>query len=171
MLRVDLRALDRGPVETRAAVPPGDPALLDLGFTLAADVRVSGRLTAAGPGQFYWSGQLVTSVAANCRRCLKEITLAVEAPLEVLFTEQADTDDPLARVIPARATVVDLSEPIREELILAVPEYALCRDDCRGLCPHCGKDLNVGPCACAPEPDARWAALEALRSTLPPDER
>jgi uncharacterized protein len=110
-------------------------------------------------------------VATSCRRCLKDITVAVEAPLEVLFTEEADSDDPSARVIPARATVVDLGEPIREELILTVPEYALCRDDCRGLCSRCGKDLNAGPCSCPPEPDARWAPLEALRSAWPPEER
>ncbi|MBI3981405.1 MAG: DUF177 domain-containing protein [Gemmatimonadetes bacterium] len=171
MLRVDLRALDRGPVETTATVKPDDPALHDVGFALAEPVRVSGRLSAAGPGQFYWSARLVTSIAASCRRCLKDITVAVEAPLDVLFTEHADSDDPSARVIPARTTAVDLGEPIREELILAVPEFAVCRDDCRGLCPRCGKDLNSGPCSCAPEPEARWAALEALRSALPPDER
>ncbi|HWP39019.1 MAG TPA: DUF177 domain-containing protein [Gemmatimonadales bacterium] len=171
MLRIDLRALDRGPVETAATVQPDDPALHDVGFVLAEAVRVNGRLLAAGAGQFYWSGLLRTTVAATCRRCLKDIAVAVEAPLEVLFTEEADSDDPSARVIPVHATAVDLDEPIREELILAVPEYSVCRDDCRGLCPRCGKDLNTGPCSCAPEPDLRWAALEALRSTLPPDER
>jgi uncharacterized protein len=60
---------------------------------------------------------------------------------------------------------------IREELILAVPEYVLCREECRGLCPRCGKDLNEGPCACRPEPDPRWAALEALKHMGPDGER
>ena len=169
MFRIDLRSVDRGPVETTASLPPDDPAVRDAGFQLAEPVRVSGRLSAAGPGQYYWSGRLLTRVATTCRRCLRDISVAVEAPIETLFTDDAGSDDPSARVIPARVTTLDLGEPIREELILAVPEFAVCRDDCRGLCPHCGKDLNSGPCSCAPEPDSRWAALEALRSMRPPD--
>ena len=55
---------------------------------------------------------------------------------------------------------------IRDELILAAPRYLQCRDDCRGLCPRCGQDLNAGPCGCAPEPDPRWSALYALRERL-----
>jgi uncharacterized protein len=171
MFRVDLRAVDRGPVETAASLPTDDPALRDAGFVLAEPVRVSGRLTAAGPGQYYWSAGLKTRVAASCRRCLRDMSVPVESPIEVLFTEETGGDDPGARVIPANATTLDLSDPVREELILAVPEFVVCRDDCRGLCPRCGKDLNAGPCSCAPEPDARWAALEVLRSMRPPDER
>ena len=48
-----------------------------------------------------------------------------------------------------RPPQIDLSTCVREELALAVPRYPLCRDDCAGLCPRCGADLNAGPCACA----------------------
>jgi len=170
-LRVDLRALDRGPVETTASLSPDDPAVRDAGFVFTEPVQVSGRLSDVGPGQYYWSAHVTTRLATSCRRCLRDVTVAVEAPLEALFTEDASSDDASARVIPARAGVLDLGGPLREELILAVPEFVLCRDDCRGLCPRCGKDLNVGPCSCAPAGDARWAALESLRGVLPPDER
>lgn len=170
-MRVDLRELDRGPVETTASLPPDDPVVREAGFMLTEPVRVQGRLSNVGPGEYYWSARLTTRVATSCRRCLRDVTVEVEAPLEALFTEDATSPDSSARVIPARAAVLDLGEPIREELILAVPEFVVCRDDCRGLCPRCGKDLNTGPCSCAPERDARWAALESLRSVLPPDER
>ncbi|HEX9582565.1 MAG TPA: DUF177 domain-containing protein [Gemmatimonadales bacterium] len=171
MLRVDIRAVDRGPVETTASLSPDDPAVRAAGIELAEPARVSGRLSAAGPGQYYWAARLKARVATSCRRCLRDVAVAVEAPIATLFTDDAGSEDPSARVIPARATTLDLSEPIREELILAVPEFVVCRDDCRGLCARCGKDLNVGPCSCAPEPDGRWAALEALRGTRPPDPR
>jgi uncharacterized protein len=56
---------------------------------------------------------------------------------------------------------------VREELGLAVPKFLECRDDCRGLCPNCGKDLNAGPCGCAaPAVDPRWRALADLKGKI-----
>ena len=48
-------------------------------------------------------------------------------------------------------------------VLLSVPLFAVCRDECKGLCPKCGTDLNVGTCACAPETDSRWDTLRAIR--------
>jgi uncharacterized protein len=52
--------------------------------------------------------------------------------------------------VPPSAGRIDLAEVVREELALAVPPFVLCREDCAGLCPKCGSDLNAGPCECAP---------------------
>ncbi|MBM3157836.1 MAG: DUF177 domain-containing protein, partial [Chloroflexi bacterium] len=61
--------------------------------------------------------------------------------------------------------ILDLSEAIRQYTIMALPMKPVCREDCAGLCPHCGRNLNLGPCKCPPAPpDARWAPLLALRS-------
>ena len=65
---------------------------------------------------------------------------------------------------------VDLTETVREELVLSVSDYTLCRDTCKGLCPRCGADRNTDSCNCEPEPDPRWAGLEALRGALPGNE-
>jgi uncharacterized protein len=90
--------------------------------------------------------------------------MRVDAPVNILFTEDEQADDPAVYVIPPRSRTLDLSGAVREELILAVPDYLLCREDCAGLCPHCGKDLNEGPHECAGRStDPRWAALEALK--------
>ncbi|MFQ6047200.1 MAG: DUF177 domain-containing protein [Gemmatimonadales bacterium] len=165
MVRLDLALLAAGPVETAAEVPADDPLFEDVDFILAAPVVVSGRLTASGPGRYYWDARLATTVATACRRCLARVDVQVESDLEALFSEDASLDDPASYLIPGGARELDLSQPIREELILAVPEYVLCREDCRGLCSRCGKDLNEGPCGCGSEPDPRWAALERLRVT------
>jgi uncharacterized protein len=53
---------------------------------------------------------------------------------------------------------------------LAVPEYSLCNEGCRGICPRCGTDLNTGSCSCEPESDPRWAGLDKLKATLPDEE-
>jgi len=169
MLQVDLRAAADGPVETNAEVPVADPALADLDTVPIRPVAVSGRLMASGPGSYYWEGRVRTEVRVTCRRCLAPVTAEVADEVRLLFTEDEDNDDPSAVIIPPRATEIELAEVIREALILAVPEYPLCRDDCRGLCPRCGADLNDGPCGCRPEADPRWAALQA-RPARPTDE-
>jgi len=91
--------------------------------------------------------------------------------MDILFTEDGQTDDPEAYLIPRRAAELDLGDAVREELILAVPEYVLCREDCRGMCPRCGVDLNAGPCDCTPVPGPGGSVFEVLRRLGPEDTR
>jgi len=170
MLRIDLGALRRGPLDVAQVVAADDPVFEQIEFQLMEPVRLSGRLMDAGMGQYYWHGGLRARVLSECRRCLTYVEVDVDQQVEVLFTEDRATDDPAAYVINRETKELDLSEAVREELILAVPEYVLCKDDCRGICPRCGTDLNTGPCECTPETDSRWSALQALRSQLPDDE-
>ena len=163
MLEVDVRELAHGPVETKAVVAVDDPLVAGLQATFGGPVRVAGRLQAAGEGRFYWHGSLDTVVTAECRRCLAPVTAPVAARIGALFSPVAD-DDPDAYPVPPDARTIDLRPAVREELILALPRYVVCREDCRGLCRRCGKDLNAGPCACAASAtDSRWEGLAALR--------
>jgi uncharacterized protein len=171
MLRVDLRALAAGPLETDVVVQPDDPGLADLEFTPIEPVRVSGRIMASGPGSYYWEGRLRTRVRVACRRCLAPVEVVIDERVDLLFTEDQGADDPSAVVIPPRATELDLGDAIREELILTAPEFAVCREDCRGICPRCGKDLNDGPCGCPPVRDPRWDALAGLEPRADEEKR
>jgi uncharacterized protein len=167
MLRADLRELARGPVETRADLPTTDGLFAGLDFALAEPVRVTGRLQPAGEGRFYWHAKLAARVTEMCRRCLEPVQVTVEADVKALFTQDPDAlDDPDSYPLPPDATEIDVTPAVREELILAVPQYVVCRDDCRGLCPRCGHDLNAGSCGCAPATDLRWQALAALKGKL-----
>jgi uncharacterized protein len=170
MLRVDLHAATTGALETNAEVPADDPGFSDLEVVPIAPVRVSGRLMPSGPGSYYWAGRVETGVQVTCRRCLAPLTITLNEAVRLLFTEDQDNEDPSTVIIPPRAASLDLGDAIREALILAVPEYPLCREDCRGLCPRCGADLNDGPCGCRSATDPRWAALEALRRAGHDDE-
>jgi uncharacterized protein len=167
MLRIDLRELARGPVETQAEIGPLDPLFEGLGVTLAGPVRVEGRLQGTGEDRFYWNGTLQTTVAGECRRCLTPVTVPVTAEVGALFTRDTDAAQDLdSYPLQSNDTEVDLRPVVREELALVVPRFVECRADCRGLCPHCGKDLNAGPCGCAPAADPRWRALADLKSKL-----
>lgn len=167
MLQIDLRELSRGPVDTQAEVAPTDPMFAGLDLVLAGPVVVGGRLQSTGEGRYYWHGTLSTLVRGECRRCLVPVVVPVNAVVGALFTSEADAlEDPEAYGLPAHATEIDLGPAVREELVLAAPRYVECRADCRGLCPRCGKDLNAGPCGCAPEPDPRWRALADLKGKI-----
>lgn len=152
---------------TEASFAAEDPLFADLDFVPAEAVRVSGRLSMTGPGRYYWSAKIETAVLRTCRRCLEEVEVAIRAPVSLWFTEDREDQDPSVWVIPQRSVELDLGDAVREELILAVPEYVLCREDCRGLCDQCGQDLNLGSCACRRRPDERWSVLEELRGRLP----
>lgn len=167
MLQVDLRELAHGPVDTTGELAQTDPSFEGLDLTLAEPVRVTGRLQATGEGRYFWHGSLRAAVAAQCRRCLKPVTVPLEAEVGALFSRDADAlEDPDAYALGPEAREIDLRPAIREEVFLAAPRYVLCRDDCRGLCPRCGHDLNAGACGCATEPDLRWSALAPLRDML-----
>ncbi len=167
MLHVDLRELARGPVDTQGQLAGNDPLFEGLGASLAEPVRVAGRLHAAGEGRFYWRASLRTGVAGECRRCLTPVTVPIVADVDALFSQDPDAlEDPSSYALAPDATGIDLRDALREELLLAVPQWVVCRDDCRGLCPRCGKDLNAGPCGCPPAVDQRWSSLAALKYKL-----
>lgn len=110
----------------------------------------------------------------KCSRCLRDI----EVPLEMDFEEEffASTDPRTGAALPPPEDVeafridgeqmLSLDEAVRQYWAATVPLQSLCRPDCLGLCPRCGKDLNEGPCDCEPEADERWAALGELSSEL-----
>ncbi len=124
-------------------------------------VHVTGRLSAAGHGRFYLSGRFEGVTATSCRRCLNDVSVNVADDLHLLFAEsgidEAEEDDVV--LIPTGARELDVRPAIREEWLLAVPSFALCREDCKGLCVNCGADLNQGACECPPVTDPRWAGL------------
>jgi uncharacterized protein len=151
MLRVDIREIQRGPVRTSAELQPGDPAFDGLGLDLVGPVTVQGQLQATGAGEYLWRGRLHGLVRGECRRCLTEVIdeVNVEVDAAVFSSDPEAADDPGFYPLPERAPAVDVGAVVREEFALAAQSHLLlCRDDCAGLCPKCGADLNAGPCAC-----------------------
>jgi uncharacterized protein len=149
MLRVDLRELRKGPIETGGRLDADDPALAGLGHAFEGPVDVEGRLQEAG-ADYLWRGTIRATALHECRRCLAPVRQQIDAPVDVLFSTDPDAaDDPSVYPLPEGSTHVDITEAVREELALAVAPLVVCRDDCAGLCPKCGADLNAGPCACS----------------------
>jgi uncharacterized protein len=90
-------------------------------------------------------------VRGECRRCLTDVLDDVDIDVDaaVFSTDPEAADDPDFYALSERATSVDVTDVVREELALAAhSDLLLCRQDCAGLCPKCGADLNAGPCDC-----------------------
>ncbi len=168
MLRLDLARLDReGVVRVDADVPADDPLWKDTEFTFDGPVHVRLRASAAGSGEVVVRGEVEARLAQECRRCLEPVvgTLAQEITLVFLSSDTPGiAEDGETRVFDARASMLDLSEPLREEMVLAFDPYVVCDQECRGLCPRCGANRNTEECGCSrDEPDPRWDALRALK--------
>lgn len=169
MLRVDLGQLGReGSVVVESRISPQDDLWKDTDLQWTGDVDVRLRATFAGTGEVVARGQARGTLRQECRRCLKPVETEVVHDLTLVFIEDGsdeEDDGGSTYVFEASGAELDLSEAVREEVILAVNPYVVCDPDCRGLCPQCGKDLNEGPCDCTEdETDPRWAALRELKS-------
>src|SRR5688500_1056079 len=147
MLTFDLRSLEAQAANVDDRLDSDDAVWQEGDPKPDSGVRVTGRLSATGTGQFYWHGRISGDVTTDCRRCLKEAHGHVEDESHIIYSEpdELTEDDPDIYPIEAGANELDLRPAIREEWLLAQPRYVLCRDDCKGLCPRCGKDLNEGP--------------------------
>jgi uncharacterized protein len=121
---------------------------------------------------FTVSGSVRWRVTGECFRCLAPASQELEVPLQLVIQrrratveeQQVVADDGEAALCDPGAPVFDLRPLLRETVVVESPVRVSCRDDCKGLCPQCGGDLNQGACTCAAEPaDSRWAALKDVR--------
>lgn len=119
--------------------------------------------------QLFVQGTTEGVLMAECDRCLADVRHPVHAPLNLFYqvtpdARKAQPDDAtdVQSIHPEQDAIV-LDADVRQALLLEVPLKVLCRDDCRGLCPGCGANLNTEACRCEEAPiDPRWAKLADL---------
>ena len=136
-------------------------------YHLEAPVAVSVEFYRAGT-ELFFAGSLKTRTGAICARCAEEFDADTDRPFRFVLSPKSigyDADNLRAEDLEFslyEGTEVDLAPLIREQVLLALPTRPLCRDDCRGLCPKCGINLNRSTCSCVQ--DSFDPRLEALRS-------
>ncbi len=179
---ISLEILEQKPIDFREDIAPEK---LDLG----PDVRQAANLHSVGQASLIAEhhgpkgdiedirlvGELVTSVEVACARCLEPVTRAISRKFDLLYRPQgADAGREELSVTQAEADIgyytgdgLLLEDVLREQILLAVPLKVVCREDCKGLCPQCGQNLNQGACSCESKPpDPRWDALRGLKDKL-----
>jgi uncharacterized protein len=119
-------------------------------------------------------GKLATRLELTCARCLEPVGRPVEREFDLLYRpqgingghEELSVTDAEAEIGYYSGNGLLLEDVLREQVLLAVPMKTVCREECKGLCRQCGKNLNFETCSCAPPADARWQALNTLRDKL-----
>ena len=117
------------------------------------------------------NGKLHAETKLTCSRCLSLYPYHMELNLEEEYIPTVDmaSGSPLPSSGETNSftvdehQVIDLTEAVRQDMLLAIPIKPLCREDCAGLCQNCGHNLNLEPCGCPSEPiDPRWSKLNKL---------
>lgn len=154
MIKFSLARLEKEPIELIGDEPPEwleipPSELLDVVAPVHYDL-----LAKAVSGGALVEGKVRTSVAGSCGRCLEPVTREIENSGVCLFYEAPEGDE------------LDITEDVRAEMLVELPMNLLCTEDCRGLCPHCGVNLNHDNCSCNDDngdSDNRWGALDNLK--------
>lgn len=152
--------------------PEGDPVLAGGESHLIGQCELTLRATRAD-NKVELIGGVNVVVEFECDRCLATLSIPVEASFDLLYVPPIGTGD--EHELGANDLslgfyqdgVIDVDDLAREQIELALPMARLCSQECRGLCPECGANLNLGECACSEDQvDMRWAALKELKSKL-----
>ncbi len=102
-----------------------------------------------------------TTLDAVCDRCGKAFAQDKAVEYRCILAEELQNGES-DEIVLLEDGRVDAGELARTAFILGMDSKTLCSEDCKGLCPRCGADLNLGPCSCGKEPDPRLAALAKL---------
>ena len=114
-------------------------------------------------GVLMMTGSIRTTIHGICDRCAAEFDRDIDFPIDVvLVTEFANEENEDEWVFPLEGDSADLDDIVRTVFVLNLDSKLLCKEDCKGLCCRCGKNLNDGPCNCQKELDPRFAALKQL---------
>jgi uncharacterized protein len=109
-----------------------------------------------------------------CARCVEPVATPLSGNFDLIFRPQAADADPGERSITPDETEIgyyeesglSLEDVVREQVLLSLPSRTLCKEDCKGLCPRCGQNLNLETCNCNTTSDPRWNALAGLAGTI-----
>ena len=163
---LDLKPMLRGEI-TRMPIDFSIEPEAPFGVSFDGDVRVFGEITNRG-GYMRLEATAEIPYSGSCARCLSDVSGVYAMPFErTVVTEgtltEEQEEDNVDEYVILQNGMLDIDDSVREALILSFPMRLLCDEDCPGLCPKCGKNLNRGACGCSQkEIDPRLEVLKAL---------
>lgn len=119
-------------------------------------VRLVGTVEQIGD-EYIVDGAVVAHLEMDCARCLGLVVMELELPMRMIYQEvehperEQEVFDEGFMLIPIQCPELPLAEAVRDTVLVELPLQPLCREDCRGLCPHCGIDRNRETCDCGPD--------------------
>ncbi|HTY59684.1 MAG TPA: DUF177 domain-containing protein [Bacteroidota bacterium] len=164
-MKIQVGGLSEGVHEYSFRVAPAELGLSPE-FRNGVDVKATLEKTSR---QMFLRASVVTEAEVACDRCVAPIREPVVASYQMHYVweeSEAERIDPSeVQVILPGQSVIDVADDVRQTVILALPLKHVCREDCRGLCPHCGRNLNEGECDCKESrDDGTWDKLKELQN-------
>ena len=137
-----------------------DQTYLGVEIHFVQPLKVSGEFIYDGAG-INVRGVISAVIRSECARCTKVFDQPLSFEFDERFVRNPQPDD---ESYPYEGDEIDLSPMVLANLFLNIPVYSVCKEDCKGLCPVCGCDLNLSQCSCvlAEEKENSFAALEKL---------
>jgi len=168
-MEIDLKTLGEGVANWRKETEPEELELAYPDYTFADPVQINLKINQTD-NQYVIRGQVKTLARTRCVKCLNDFGLPIDAEVGWVVQVTADpkemeTSEDLDDfwLIEKGETHLDITSRVRELILVNLADHPVCRDDCRGLCPRCGNNLNEGPCGCqSKEIDNRWGPLRDL---------
>ncbi|MGI9056681.1 MAG: YceD family protein [Pyrinomonadaceae bacterium] len=168
---IELFNVKNSPHEFEFSLAPTEIEIEQENVRLIENVETTGKLT-KGIVQTDVEGTIRTSIEVECTRCLQPVEKKLEFPFKVSFitpenfteAKEAELNETDLDVSVYEDDKINLSELVREQIILNLPEQFFCSEGCKGLCDKCGANRNLIDCKCEEkEIDPRWAALKELK--------
>jgi len=161
---VPLNRIKEGVSEYNFRTKLSDPEVFS-GCIFSENIFVSLKIT-AGRGEYLCEFQASATGTFVCDRCLEEYKREIAVSSAVLFTFDHDNEDfesESVHILDRSSTEIDISSDVIDMLLIEVPVKKLCREDCKGLCPLCGVNLNKEKCSCPTDViDPRWEGLKNI---------
>jgi len=146
---------------------------LDRDLRQAGPLKAQGKaeLVAGALGEIRVSGHLTVVMEAACDRCLEAARCPIDTdfalyyrPVSEGYGDEKEIDAGEAEMGFYEGESLELNDVLREQVLLALPMQRVCREDCKGICPECGRNRNQSECQCRKASlDDRWAALKELK--------
>lgn len=162
-MKINISNLSEGKHECRLSSDPGD---IGLGEQFSSKVHVSVTLDKSSR-QLYLKASVQTTGVFHCDRCVDQFQKRLVNSYHMFYVyHEVDRRRHKAdevQFISPDMNEIDISEDVRQYVMLAVPFKLLCQENCAGLCPRCGQNLNHAQCSCTcKEIDPRWEGLQKL---------
>ncbi|HTR98515.1 MAG TPA: DUF177 domain-containing protein [Bacteroidota bacterium] len=165
MMKIQVGGLSEGVHEYSFRSTPADVGLPPE-FKNEVDVQAT---LEKSSGQLFLRARVSTSAEVACDRCVTLFQQPLQSKYQMYYLwEEPEEDryDPSeVQVLTPGQTVLDLTDDVRQTVLLSLPLKHVCREECKGLCPLCGKNLNEGSCNCTEtHEDGRWDKLKELQN-------
>lgn len=169
-MRIDIKSISHctgASLTIETEISPSEMTVSFQGYRLTRPLSFAGQLQNTGDGVLVLTGRIRTGYEGDCARCLVPVQAELDVTLSDVFrpkAEEGEAED--ENSYPYEGWKLDISQAIRDNLVLAMPQRLFCREDCSGICPDCGNNLNEKDCGCAAARASNASPFDQLKKLL-----